>query len=99
MMQRNAEAWEGFDFMTIDGGVNPLIASYTGAPFQARGVDPNTTAQASVAFWRGLLPGPDLSDLPTDMGPSTLKKIGFGAVGSLLAIVLIAIGLLIIVKS
>jgi hypothetical protein len=104
-----AEAWEGFDFMTIDSGINRLAASYAGVPFQARGVDPNTSAKAALSFWQGATYAPPVGDDPNPMdalpgvgaltNPGTLKKIGFGALGGLLAIVLIALGIIIVIKG
>lgn len=100
-----AEAWEGFDFLTIDSGINPLVASYTGAPHMARGVDPSGSARNAVDFWNGLnasaaTPTVGASLLPSLMpNDDTLKKVGYGALGGLLAIVLITLGILIIWKG
>jgi hypothetical protein len=110
-MDRNGagnRAWAGLDFLTIESGINPLVASYEGAPYMLRGTDPTQYAQTATAWWRSLgTPEPDTptntSAMPASWSfgsPSAmLKSVGIGAAGILLALIVVAFGLFVLVKS
>lgn len=57
-------AWPGLDLFTADLDVNPLLASYTGAPHQIRGTDPAGYGQSALAWWESL------GEQPVDSSPA-----------------------------
>jgi hypothetical protein len=112
-MDRNGagnRAWPGLDFMTIDSGINPFVASYEGAPYMLRGTDPASYSRDAVGWWQSLrspAPAPETNSpgiMPASWsfglpGTDALKAVGIGAAGVLLALLVVAFGLLVLVKS
>lgn len=116
MADRNGQgnrAWSGLDFLTINSGINPLVASYEGAPHMLRGTDPADYSRDAAAWWEALntsAPAPGAATnaigvMPaswslTDVLPvEAMKKVGIGVAGVLLALIVVAFGLLVLVKG
>lgn len=106
---RGNRAWAGFDFLTIDSGINPLVASYEGAPYAVRGTDPVDYARNARDWWGQLaVPATDTdtttpvepaSWFPSFPGADTLKQYGIGIAGAVLALIVVAVGLVVLVRS
>lgn len=103
--------WQGLDFMTQDSDVNPLIASYIGAPYQIRGTDPAGFGRATLDYWQqnsanpignatAAVTGPLTSaaaGVAADSGASLWDKVKSGLFGGVLGIVVVALGLALII--
>ncbi|SRR5258705_13523782 len=101
------DAWEGFDLMTITSGINPLVASYSGAPYQLRGVDDAAYSRTARSWWAtspadvpldGMLQAGGIPFIP-DSWEEKAAAFGKSAAVVLLALVVVAFGLFILVKS
>lgn len=112
MRAASQAAWPGLDLLTVDSGMNPLLASYTGAPYMIRGTDPAAYASDARSWWQSLgqqLPddaaGNGVTGQPASWTPGLpgwvpgadqLNAVGLGAAGVLLALLVIGFGLLVL---
>lgn len=101
-------AWPGMDFQTADSGLNPLLASYVGAPYQVRATDPAGYAKDAVGWWQAIgtpnVPAQDAS--LKDDASSLLDDIKSGAhtlvqstAFAVLGLLIVLVGLLFLWKS
>jgi len=93
--------------MTITSGINPLVASYSGAPYQLRGVDDAAYSRTARSWWAtspadvpldGMLQAGGIPFIP-DSWEEKAAAFGKSAAVVLLALVVVAFGLFILVKS
>lgn len=99
--------WQGLDLMTEDSGVNPLIASYVGAPYQIRGTDPAGFGRATLDYWQqnGAAPignavtavSNPVTEAAAGAGASLWDKVKSGVFGGLLGLVVVALGLALLI--
>lgn len=101
-------AWPGFDLVTFDSGGNPLLDSYAGAPTTVRGTDDAGWGRQVLALWNaqasdagngvtGSTPATPVSfGIP---GADSVKRLGVGAAGAVLALLIVTVGLLILWKG
>lgn len=97
-----ADLWTAMDLLAFDSPtVDPLTASYVRVPGRVKGSDPAEYAREARRYWLGEEPPvtqagliPQLPDFGAMWG-----EVKVGAAGILLALLVVAVGLLILYKS
>ena len=104
--------WVGFDFATARSGMNPLAASYVGAPHMVRGIDPARNALDALEWFGQGAPAPEEAVTPSADAATGIpipgvdgitkwldekgRAIAIGGTGVFIGLVLVVVGVLIL---